>query len=133
MIEFLSMVDPNLFRLTKKDKEHYRKLIEKINLKVMPSIMEMLGPKLQRMLASNLSEIELRLVQNISVLVGILQTYPNLTESIQKRILFSISYFCDEDDEIPDIIPGLGYLDDAKVAEWIIESISDEMPELSLA
>ena len=113
MIEFLSMVDPNLFRLTKKDKEHYRKLIEKIDLKVMPSIMKMLGPKLQRMLSSNLSEIELRLVQNISVLVGILQTYPNLTESIQKRILFSISYFCDEDDEIPDIIPGLGYLDDA--------------------
>ena len=133
MIEFLSMVDPNLFRLTKKDKEHYRKLIEKIDLKIMPSIMKMLGPKLQRMLSSNLSEIELRLVQNISVLVGILQTYPNLTESIQKRILFSISYFCDEDDEIPDIIPGLGYLDDAKVAEWIIESISDEMPELSLA
>ena len=133
MIEFFSMVDPNLFRLTKKDKEHYRKLIEKIDLKVMPSIMKMLGPKLERMLSSNLSEIELRLVQNISVLVGILQTYPNLTESIQKRILFSISYFCDEDDEIPDIIPGLGYLDDAKVAEWIIESISDEMPELSLA
>ena len=133
MIEFLSMVDPNLFRLTKKDKEHYRKLIEKIDLKVMPSIMKMLGPKFERMLSSNLSEIELRLVQNISVLVGILQTYPNLTESIQKRILFSISYFCDEDDEIPDIIPGLGYLDDAKVAEWIIESISDEMPELSLA
>ena len=133
MIEFLSMVDPNLFRLTKKDKEHYRKLIEKIDLKVIPSIMKMLGPKLERMLSSNLSEIELRLVQNISVLVGILQTYPNLTESIQKRILFSISYFCDEDDEIPDIIPGLGYLDDAKVAEWIIESISDEMPELSLA
>ena len=133
MIEFLSMVDTNLFRLTKKDKEHYRKLIEKIDLKVMPSIMKMLGPKLERMLSSNLSEIELRLVQNISVLVGILQTYPNLTESNQKRILFSISYFCDEDDEVPDIIPGLGYLDDAKVAEWIIESISDEMPELSLA
>ena len=133
MIEFLSMVDPNLFRLTKKDKEHYSKLIEKIDLKVMPSIMKMVGPKLERMLSSNLSEIELRLVQNISVLVGILQTYPNLTDSIQKRILFSISYFCDEDDEIPDIIPGLGYLDDAKVAEWIIESISDEMPELSLA
>ena len=133
MIEFLSMVDPNLFRLTKKDKEHYRRLIEKIDLKVMPSIMKMLGPKLQGMLSSNLNEIELRLIKNISALVGILQTYPNLTESIQKRILFSISYFCDEDDEIPDIIPGLGYLDDAKVAEWIIESISDEMPELSLA
>ncbi len=127
------MVDPNLFQLTKKDKVHYHSLIQKVDLKIMPAIMKMLDSKIQRMLSSNLSEIELRLVQNISVLAGILQTYPNLTESIQKKILFSISYFCDEDDEIPDIIPGIGYLDDAKVAEWVIESISDEMPELSLS
>ena len=133
MNQFPAVVDPNLFQLTEEDKEYYRELIDQIDIRTMPFIMKMLGPKLERMLSSNLSEVELRLVQNISVLAGILQTYPNLTESIKKRILFSISYFCDEDDEIPDIIPGLGYLDDAKVAEWIIESISDEMPELSLA
>ena len=127
------MVDPNLFRLTKKDKEHYHKLIEKIDLKVMPSIMKMLGPKLQGMLSSNLNEIELRLIKNISALVGILQTYPNLTESIQKRILFSISYFCDEDDEIPDIIPDYGYLDDAAVVHWVIDRIKRELPGITRA
>ena len=127
------MVDPNLFKLTEKDKEHYRELIEQIDLHAMPSIMEMLGPKLQGMVSSNLSEIELRLIQNISTLVGILQTYPDLTESIQKRILFAVSYFCDEDDEIPDIIPGIGYLDDAKLVQWVIESIGKELPEITLA
>jgi hypothetical protein len=127
------MVDPNLFQLTKKDKEHYRELIEQIDLQAMPSIMEMLGPKLQGMVSSNLSEIELRLIQNISTIVGILQTYPDLTTSIQKKILFAVSYFCDEDDEIPDIIPGIGYLDDAKLAQWVIESIGKELPEITLA
>jgi len=127
------VVDPNLFQLTEEDKEYYRELIDQIDIRTMPFIMEMLGPKLQGMDLFNLSEFELQLVQNISTLVGILQTYPNLTESVRKRILFAVSYFCDEDDEIPDIIPGMGYLDDAKVAQWIIESIGKELPEITLA
>ena len=127
------MVDPNLFQLTEEDKEYYRELIDQIDIRTMPFIMKMLGPKLQGMVSSNLSEIELRLIQNISTLVGILQTYPDLTESIQKRILFAVSYFCDEDDEIPDIIPGIGYLDDAKLVQWVIESIGKELPEITLA
>ena len=127
------MVDPNLFQLTEEGKEYYRELIDQIDIRTMPFIMEMLGPKLQGMDLFNLSEFELQLVQNISTLVGILQTYPNLTESVRKRILFAVSYFCDEDDEIPDIIPGMGYLDDAKVAQWIIESIGKELPEITLA
>jgi len=127
------VVDPNLFQLTEEDKEYYRELIDQIDIRTMPFIMKMLGPKLQGMDLFNLSEFELQLVQNISTLVGILQTYPNLTESVRKRILFAVSYFCDEDDEIPDIIPGMGYLDDAKVAQWIIESIGKELPEITLA
>jgi len=127
------VVDSNLFQLTEEDKEYYRELIDQIDIRTMPFIMKMLGPKLQGMDLFNLSEFELQLVQNISTLVGILQTYPNLTESVRKRILFAVSYFCDEDDEIPDIIPGMGYLDDAKVAQWIIESIGKELPEITLA
>ncbi|HIA79080.1 MAG TPA: DUF1232 domain-containing protein [Candidatus Marinimicrobia bacterium] len=133
MNQFPAVVDPNLFQLTEEDKEYYRELIDQIDIRTMPFIMEMLGPKLQGMDLFNLSEFELQLVQNISTLVGILQTYPNLTESVRKRILFAVSYFCDEDDEIPDIIPGMGYLDDAKVAQWIIESIGKELPEITLA
>ena len=36
-------------------------------------------------------------------------------------------------DDIPDIVPEIGYLDDAVVARWVIESISKDLPEVSLA
>ena len=50
-----------------------------------------------------------------------------------KRILFAISYFCDEDDEIPDIIPDYGYLDDAAVVHWVIDRIKRELPGITRA
>ena len=69
----------------------------------------------------------------VSVLLNIYQTYPDLTDSIKRRIIFAISYFCNSDDDIPDIVPEIGYLDDVVVARWVIESIGKELPEVSLA
>ena len=77
--------------------------------------------------------MEVELIKNVSVLLSIYQTYPDLTDSIRKRILFAISYFCDENDDIPDVVPEIGYLDDAIVAKWVIESISKDLPKVSLA
>jgi uncharacterized membrane protein YkvA (DUF1232 family) len=94
----------------------------------------MLSPKLDRLVASDgLNDIEIDLIKNVSVLLSIYKTYPDLTDSIRKRILFAISYFCDEDDDIPDIVPDIGYLDDAVVANWVIASISKDLPEVSIA
>ena len=81
----------------------------------------------------NLNDMEVDLIKNVSVLLSIYQTYPDLTDSIRKRILFAISYFCDENDDIPDVVPEIGYLDDAIVAKWVIESISKDLPKVSLA
>ena len=119
----------NLFQLTEEDKDQYRKLIDKINLDSSDDIISMLNPKLDRLVASDgLNDIEIDLIKNVSVLVSIYQTYPDLTDSIRRRILFAISYFCDEDDDIPDIVPDIGYLDDAVIANWVIESISKDLP-----
>ena len=94
----------------------------------------MLNAKLDRLIASEqLNDIEVDLIKNVSVLVSIYQTYLDLTDSIRKRILFAISYFCDENDDIPDIVPEIGYLDDAVIARWVIESISKDLPEVSIA
>ena len=124
----------NLFQLTEEDKDQYRKLIDKIDLDSSDDIISMLSPKLDRLVASDgLNDIEIDLIKNVSVLVSIYQTYPDLTDSIRKRILFAISYFCDEDDDIPDIVPDIGYLDDAVVANWVIASISKDLPEVSIA
>ena len=124
----------NLFQLTEKDKDQYKKLIDKIDLNTSDEVIKMLNAKLDRLIASEqLNDIEVDLIKNVSVLVSIYQTYPDLTDSIRKRILFAISYFCDEDDDIPDIVPEIGYLDDAVIARWVIESISKDLPEVSIA
>jgi len=124
----------NLFHLTEEDKDRYRKLIDKIDLDSSDDVISMLNPKLDRLIASDrLNEIEIDLIKNVSVLLSIYKTYPDLTDSIRKRILFAISYFCDEDDDIPDIVPDIGYLDDAVVANWVIASISKDLPEVSIA
>ena len=73
------------------------------------------------------------LIKYVSVLLNIYQTYPDLTDSIKRRILFALSYFCDSNDDIPDVVPEIGYLDDAVVARWVIESIGRELPDVSLA
>ena len=124
----------NLFQLTEKDKDQYKKLIDKIDLDTSDEVISMLNAKLDRLIASEqLNDIEVDLIKNVSVLVSIYQTYPDLTDSIRKRILFAISYFCDENDDIPDIVPEIGYLDDAVIARWVIESISKDLPEVSIA
>ena len=123
-----------LFQLTEKDKAQYQKLIDDINLNSSDEVIKTLNVKLDKLIESGkLNDIEVDLIKNVSVLVSIYQTYPDLTDSIRKRILFAISYFCDVNDDIPDIVPEIGYLDDAVVARWVIESISKDLPEISLA
>ena len=123
-----------LFQLTTKDKAQYQKLIDDINLNSSDEVIKTLNVKLDKLIESGkLNDIEVDLIKNVSVLVSIYQTYPDLTDSIRKRILFAISYFCDVNDDIPDIVPEIGYLDDAAVARWVIESVGLELPEVSLA
>ena len=123
-----------IFQLTEEDKAHYLTLIDKIDLNKSSEIIQSLDLKLNNLVSSKkLNTIETDLIKNVSVLLSIYQTYPDLTESIKKRIIFAISYFCDSDDDIPDIVPDIGYLDDAVVARWIIDSISADLPAVSLA
>ena len=123
-----------IFQLTEEDKAHYLRLIDKIDLNKSSEIIQSLNLKLDNLFSSKkLNTIETDLIKNVSVLLSIYQTYPDLTESIKKRIIFAISYFCDSDDDIPDIVPDIGYLDDAVVARWIIDSISADLPAVSLA
>ena len=123
-----------LFELTEEDKAQYQKLIDNVDLNSSNDVIRTLNAKLDKLISSGqLNDIEVDLIKNVSVLVSIYQTYPELTDSIRRRILFAISYFCDVNDDIPDIVPEIGYLDDAVVARWVIESISKDLPEVSLA
>ena len=123
-----------IFQLTEEDKAEYQLLIDKIDLNDASKIIDMLNSKLDTMTTSkSLNSIETDLIKYVSVLLNIYQTYPDLTDSIKRRIIFALSYFCDSNDDIPDIVPEIGYLDDAVVARWVIESVGHELPEVSLA
>ena len=123
-----------IFQLTEEDKAEYKLLIDKIDLNDASKIIDMLNSKLDTMTTSkSLNSIETDLIKYVSVLLNIYQTYPDLTDSIKRRIIFALSYFCDSNDDIPDVVPEIGYLDDAVVARWVIESVGQELPEVSLA
>ena len=123
-----------IFQLTEEDKAEYKLLIDEIDLNDASKIIDMLNSKLDTMTTSkSLNSIETDLIKYVSVLLNIYQTYPDLTDSIKRRILFALSYFCDSNDDIPDVVPEIGYLDDAVVARWVIESIGRELPDVSLA
>ena len=123
-----------IFQLTEEDKAEYKLLIDKIDLNDASKIIDMLNSKLDTMTNSkSLNSIETNLIKYVSVLLNIYQTYPDLTDSMKRRIIFALSYFCDSNDDIPDVVPEIGYLDDAVVARWVIESIGRELPDVSLA
>ena len=123
-----------IFQLTEEDKAEYQLMIDKIDLNDASKIIDMLNSKLDTMTTSkSLNSIETDLIKYVSVLLNIYQTYPDLTDSIKRRIVFALSYFCDSNDDIPDIVPEIGYLDDAVVARWVIESVGKELPDVSLA
>ena len=123
-----------IFQLTEEDKAEYELLIDKIDLNDASKIIDMLNSKLDTMTTSkSLNSIETDLIKYVSVLLNIYQTYPDLTDSIKRRIIFALSYFCDSNDDIPDVVPEIGYLDDAVVARWVIESVGRELPDVSLA
>jgi len=74
----------------------------------------------------DLHPIQKELIEDISRLYTVLKNVPNLDENIQKRILFALEYFVKSDDEIPDTVPTVGYLDDAVLVRWIAEQILEE-------
>jgi len=118
-------------QLTAEDKAHYRELIKKIDVNQKGRIVNFLLSKLDSLVeGGDLNKIEIDLIDDVSWLMGTLEFFPDLPERNVQKILFALSYFIDENDEIPDMIPEIGYLDDMKVAKWIVNDIRGQIPKL---
>ena len=125
---------PKLFQLTAKDKAHYKNLIEKIDITQKNEIIGILGIKIASLLnEEKLNSVEEELIEDMAQLVKILEIHTNLPETIVRKILFAMSYFIDENDEIPDVIPNYGYLDDITVVTWIMDDIKGDIPSVANA
>jgi uncharacterized membrane protein YkvA (DUF1232 family) len=111
-------------QLTEEDKERYQAEIENIDLDIKDQLLNNAPEKINGLLKKpDLTEFQVSLLKDITILYTILKTLPNLDEKMQRKIMFALKYFEDTDDDIPDEIPGIGLLDDAVVVHWIVEEI----------
>jgi len=125
------METPNQIQLTEKDKERYRKDIEKVDLEIEQEVMKCIPDKLDLLMGlSHLDNAQLQLVQDVAKLYQFLSTNPIQSIELRKKILFALQYFIDPNDDIPDSIPKLGFLDDAAVVRWIVDDIIDDNREI---
>jgi len=126
------MTDPKLFQLTEKDKAKYLELIDKIDTDHSRAVTKVIGKKISTMLDDGkLNSVEVALIDDISMLLEVLELQSELPNSVIKKILFAMTYFVDDDDEIPDVIPDYGYLDDIKVVEWVLDDIQNLIPPMA--
>ena len=117
----------NNLQLTKEDIKKYRKIIDEIDISEKDKIMTEAIIKVTKLFENkNLSQFQLVLVQEINALYNILKTNPNLERLVQQKIIFALKYFLKGKDDIPDSIPGIGYLDDLTVVDWVIQDIKEQ-------
>jgi uncharacterized membrane protein YkvA (DUF1232 family) len=125
------METPNQIQLTEKDKARYRKEIEQVDLEIEQEVMKRIPDKLDMLMGlSHLDNAQLQLVQDVTKLYEFLSIYPLQSIELRQKILFALQYFIDPDDDIPDSIPKLGFLDDAAVVRWIVDDIIDDNIEI---
>ena len=118
------------FKLTDEDIHRYEKQIYAIDLNIEDELLQKIAVKIKSIVTSgNISSIQLSLIEDISKLVIILRKVENLEVSVKRKILFALQYFYDPEDDIPDRVTQLGFLDDAILVKWIIEPILMEYPE----
>jgi len=115
---------PEEFKLTEEDIQKMEKKISSFDLSKEQKILAVIPTKLESMITSNkLNEFTTELINDVTKLYNILTAMPNLSSDIKRRILFALDYFVVEDDEIPDEIPDLGYIDDLVVVRFVVDQI----------
>ncbi|MEE9189798.1 MAG: YkvA family protein [Candidatus Neomarinimicrobiota bacterium] len=120
--------------LTEDDKKRYQIEIDEIDLDIKKRLLNDAPEKITGLLKKpDLTEFQVSLLKDITILYTILKTLPNLDENMQRKIMFALKYFEDSDDEIPDDIPGIGLLDDAIVVHWIVEEIKQDYSQYFMA
>ncbi len=121
------MSELNKIQLTAEDQARYREQIKKIDLNLLSKITEAVPAKIKRVLETqSLNEIQVRLLNDTAQLYTVLTSTPDLEEDVKREILFALQYFVEQEDEIPDDIPGIGFLDDYLVVQWVVEEIKEK-------
>ena len=67
-------------------------------------------------------------LEDVGTLIAMLEDseWP-LEQEDRERVVVALSYFAEPQDLIPDNVPGLGFLDDALLAELVIEELEPDL------
>ena len=120
-----SMSDETIqFQLTADDKKRYEISISEIDLSSKEKLLNNIPEKLNQLKRlPDLKSFQHELISDISTLYNLITTRNKLTDVAQRRILFALEYFYESEDDIPDRLPWVGYLDDAVVTRWVLEGL----------
>jgi len=119
------------FKLTDEDITRYREEIERFPLEKEERILGRLPDKLSAIAANRrLSTFVIDLFNDIELLFNALIKKKQIPDFSRKMILFALNYFIEVEDEIPDKIDILGYVDDAVVVRWVVDEIIRKYPEV---
>jgi len=115
---------PEDFSLTKEDIQKTEQEIASFDLSREQSILSIVPKKLESILKSTkLTEYTVELINDVTRLYNVISAMPTLNDDIKKRILFALDYFIDNNDEIPDGIPEVGYIDDLVVVRYVVNQL----------
>ena len=110
------------FQLTVEDKKRYEKWIRNIDLSSKETLINNIPWKLELLRSlPDLKSFQVELINDISALYNLITTRKDLNDFAQRLILFAFQYFYEIEDEIPDKLPWVGYLDDAVVVRWVMD------------
>ena len=121
---------PVSFQLTQEDIIRYREQISNTLLSMEKEVLEKIPGKLQELMRVKIySTFIVDLIRDVERLFIILTEVNHITNDVKRMIIFALSYFIKEKDEIPDSIDILCYLDDAVIVRWVVDEIKKEHPE----
>ena len=121
---------PEEFKLTKEDIKKTERKIAEFDLSREQHVLSVIPQKLKQLIKSDLNNYTIELINDVSRLYNVIMSLQNLDENLKRRILYALDYFVDKDDEIPDEIPELGYLDDLIIVRYVVDQIMSDNSEL---
>jgi uncharacterized membrane protein YkvA (DUF1232 family) len=114
------------------DLEHYRHVLQAAwqrgSKRPEAELVQSARRLLEKVRASQLSATVRKRLEDLGTLIAMLEDPEWALEGEDReRILAVTSYFAEPVDLIPDNVPGLGYLDDALMAELILRELRPEL------
>lgn len=120
------------FDLSANDLAHFRLIMQQAQLaaanKPPEEIIEAAITLLDTVQARNVPDFIGERLQQLKPLIEMLRDDDwALPDDEVKRVVDALCYFSEEDDLIPDEIPGLGFLDDAIMVELVVKGLAHEL------